>query len=223
MAKAISKSKMSEARKHALPGDNIVLADGEELNLRNRVLAAVLAWLIPGAGHFYQRRYLKSAIFSVCVFTTFLVGMFLAGGRCVYAAWNGTERRWQYALQAGAGLPTAPAAIQGWRSRNKQPPILGGFMAAPRGAGELNDWNRDTGSGFDMGTLYTMIAGLLNILVIFDAYAGPLPPPVPKHHNREGPADDDDDSAKTSPETATGNAEADGDPTTTPNATQQEN
>ncbi len=32
--------------------------------------------------------------------------------------------------------------------------------------------------GFDMGTLYTMIAGLLNILVVFDAYGGPLPPPA---------------------------------------------
>ena len=25
-----------------------------------------------------------------------------------------------------------------------------------------------------MGTLYTMVAGLLNMLVIYDAYAGPL-------------------------------------------------
>jgi hypothetical protein len=27
---------------------------------------------------------------------------------------------------------------------------------------------------FEMGTVYTVIAGLLNILVVFDAYGGPL-------------------------------------------------
>ncbi|MCA9134036.1 MAG: hypothetical protein KDA45_12805, partial [Planctomycetales bacterium] len=67
-------------------GGNIVLADGELLDLRNRNVAAVLAWLIPGAGHFYQRRYFKSAIFSVCILSSFLIGMFVAGGRCVYAS-----------------------------------------------------------------------------------------------------------------------------------------
>jgi hypothetical protein len=46
------------------------------------------------------------------------------------------------------------------------------------GPGELDQWNEEMASGFDMGTLYTMVAGLLNILVVFDAYGGPLPPPT---------------------------------------------
>ena len=158
---------------------NIVIADGEELNLRNRHLAAFLAWLIPGAGHFYQRRYFKSAVFFVCILSSFLIGMFVAGGRCVYASWNETEKRWQYVLQAGIGLPAMPAAYQAWRIRGGNKP-WGEFMVAPASTRELDEWNRKTASGFDMGTLYTMIAGLLNILVIFDAYAGPLPPPTPK-------------------------------------------
>jgi hypothetical protein len=29
---------------------------------------------------------------------------------------------------------------------------------------------------FDLGTVFTMIAGLLNVLVIFDAWGGPLVP-----------------------------------------------
>ena len=45
---------------------------------------------------------------------------------------------------------------------------------------ELDSWHEKTASGFDMGTLYTMISGLLNLLVVFDAFAGPLPPPAPK-------------------------------------------
>ncbi len=165
------------------------MADGEELNLRNRHLAAFLAWLIPGAGHFYQRRYFKSAVFFVCIVSSFLIGMFVAGGRCVYASWNGTEKRWQYVLQAGIGLPAMPAAYQAWRLRQGDK-TWGDFMAPPESTRELDEWNRLTASGFDMGTLYTMIAGLLNVLVIFDAYAGPLPPPAP----RKQPPKENDES-----------------------------
>jgi hypothetical protein len=57
---------------------NVVLADGEPLDLRNRALAAVLAWLIPGAGHYYQRRYLKAAIFFFAIMSTFGLGMLVA-------------------------------------------------------------------------------------------------------------------------------------------------
>ncbi len=166
--------------------DNIVIADGEELDLGSRHLAAVLAWLIPGAGHFYQRRYFKSAIFSISIFSSFVLGMFMAGGRCVYASWNETEKRWQYVLQAGVGLPAMPAAVQAWRVRNNAPPLFNEtFMTAPKSTHDLDEWNRLTASGFDMGTLYTMVAGLLNILVVFDAWSGPLPPPVPKKRQRE--------------------------------------
>lgn len=157
---------------------SIVVADGEPLDLRNRELAAFLAWLLPGAGHFYQRRYLKSAIFFIAIMSTFILGMLVAGNRCVYASWNSVEHRWQYALQAGIGLPAMPAAYQAYRVSKGQLPGLGGFMAPPSSARELSDWNQATSSGFDMGTLYTMIAGLLNILVIFDAWGGPLPPPA---------------------------------------------
>jgi hypothetical protein len=183
-------------------GDDIVIADGEPLNLRNRKLAAVLGWLLPGAGHLYQRRYFKSAIFSVSIFCTFLIGMFLAGGRCVYASWNQTEKRWQYALQVGVGLPAIPALLQAWRSRNNEPPVLGGFMAAPKSSADLDKWHAETASGFDMGTLYTMIAGLLNVLVAFDAFAGPLPPPAPKQ-KRRGKQSAGDQSAAQPPASAT--------------------
>ncbi len=171
---------MYQSTKSGLPGDTII-ADGEKLNLRNRYFAAFLAWMIPGAGHYYQRRYLKSGLFFVCILSSFLMGMLVADRKCVYASWDNTERRWQFVLQAGVGLPVLPAAIEGWRGKapNTQP-LFGGFMSAPRSSTDLDDWNFETASGFDLGTLYTMVAGLLNILVIFDAFAGPLPPPVQK-------------------------------------------
>ncbi|MFN3192581.1 MAG: DUF6677 family protein [Aureliella sp.] len=179
------------AKSKVVSGD-VVMADGEELNLRNRNLAAFLAWVIPGAGHFYQQRYLKSAIFSACVFTTFLIGMMVSGGKCVYASWNQTEKRWQYVLQSGVGFAAIPAALQAYSARRGNEPPLGEFMLGPDSARDIDDWHKDSASGFDMGTLYTMIAGLLNVLIVFDAYAGPLPPPVSK---RSGTGEDEEDAS----------------------------
>jgi len=39
---------------------------------------------------------------------------------------------------------------------------------------ELSMWHRQLGRWFEIGTLYTMIAGMLNMLVIYDAGFGPL-------------------------------------------------
>ena len=183
---------------------SIIEADGEPLDLHNRYLAVFLAWIIPGAGHFYQRRYAKSAIFFLCIISSFALGMFVGGGRCVYASWNSVEKRWQYVLQAGVGLPALPAAYQSWRAKSLGPLAQDGFMAPPRSADDLSKWNAETASGMDMGTLYTMIAGLLNMLVMYDAFAGPLPPPLPKPR---GDKDDTDENEQTASKTrpASGN------------------
>lgn len=50
-----------------------------------------------------------------------------------------------------------------------------GMRYEPRHAGgQLSLWHRRLGRFFDIGTLYTMLAGLLNLLVIYDAWAGPM-------------------------------------------------
>jgi hypothetical protein len=45
-------------------------------------------------------------------------------------------------------------------------------------SGEHSDqtsfWNHQLGSYFDLGTVFTMIAGLLNVMAIWDAGAGPV-------------------------------------------------
>jgi len=45
--------------------------------------------------------------------------------------------------------------------------------------GQLSLWQRRLGRFFDIGTLYTMLAGLLNLLVVYDAWAGPMRPAPP--------------------------------------------
>ena len=40
--------------------------------------------------------------------------------------------------------------------------------------GQVSMWQKRLGRSFDIGTLYTLLAGLLNILVVYDAWAGPV-------------------------------------------------
>ncbi len=54
---------------------------------------------------------------------------------------------------------------------------------------ELAWWNKSLHRYFELGTVYTMIAGLLNVLAIYDAFAGPVPVEV---------ADEEDDRDKKS-------------------------
>ena len=64
-----------------------------------------------------------------------------------------------------------------------------GLMAPPRDPGVLADWHKDLNMRFELGTLYTMIAGLLNVLAIWDAYGGPVVS-EPGKQERGPPGDD---------------------------------
>jgi hypothetical protein len=143
-------------------------------------------------------------LFFVCIVGTFYYGMYIGGGRVVYAStapvfsMQFLHDRWQYVCQVGAGLPALPALVQRQRVRDGKRPLFGdNFMrppyAVPPAGGvrfeskdetdrnrvvvhpdELAKWNYDFGDLFDIGTVFTVIAGLLNILAIYDAYGGPL-------------------------------------------------
>ena len=175
--------------------------DGIEVDLRNRAVAAVWAWLWPGAGHLYQRRYAKGILFMVCILSTYFFGLTLGEGHVVYASWKKGDQRWQYICQLGVGAPALPSLVQRHRVRNGQQPLWGGVMAPPQYVSpstdlpdNLSEWHRNLHAYFELGTLYTMIAGLLNVLVIFDAYGGPVivvpegtdkPPPDPTRKRKE--------------------------------------
>lgn len=171
-------------------------ADSIEIDLRHPFTAAVLAWLVPGAGHLYQRRYAKAAIFAVCVLGCYFFGLSIGDGHVVYASWTRDDPRWQFVFQAGVGLPAMPALVQNRRVMRGEQPLMTDMFAPPRQPvearrrDELASWHEKLGSKFELGTLYTMIAGLLNVLAIYDAYAGPLVPAPPP-----GPKDDDPDNS----------------------------
>lgn len=203
---------------------NVIQIDSERVDLKNRELAAFLAWLLPGAGHFYQGRMTKGSLYLVCIMTTWMLGFALGGGHVVYASWQPGDKRWHYLLQAGVGAAALPALIQNQhisaatRNGNTEmdyEPLLYGFMAPPHRpvreeqADEVSAWYADYGAGYEMGTWYTMIAGLMNILVIYDAYSGPLAVPISgrkKKSDSESPPDDDSGGKSKEPEKASAEA-----------------
>ena len=195
-----------------------------EIELKDPRLAAFLAWLVPGLGHIYQGRTGKGVLFFVCIVGTFLYGLYLGDGRVVYASTadvfsRGFLDRWQYICQVGVGLPALPAVVQRQRAIDGKPPLFekfDKFMRPPRprveptrdGSGnlvhhpdELSQWHHDIGDMFEMGTVYTVIAGLLNLLVIFDAYGGPLifAPPEDKKKQPDDDADGTSDDKQDKP------------------------
>ena len=201
------------SKENVLQNENVIEVDDVQIDLRNRAFAAFLAWLVPGAGHFYQRRYTKAGLFFVCILTTWILGFALGGGHVVYASWQPGDKRWHYFLQAGAGAVSLPALVQGQRMRVKTDlqtgatmrsyrPLWGGFMAPPYRpvfedrADEVASWYAIHGAGYEMGTWYTMIAGLLNILVIYDAYSGPLAVPISGRKKEDKEAKDGEDTEK---------------------------
>ncbi len=56
------------------------------LQLKNPFVAAILAYLIPGAGHWYQGRRFKATIYSACILSLFIWGMVLGSFQPVYSA-----------------------------------------------------------------------------------------------------------------------------------------
>jgi len=174
----------------------------QKINLKDPAMAAFLAWLIPGLGHFYQGRTAKAVLYFVCIMGIYAYGVYLGGnsklgyGRAVYFCWSDQEWRLPYICQIGVGLPSLPACVQAIRMNNNKTVLFGGFMAPPCPTDNIHGnkllsetdanynqptldmLNRDLNRYFELATFFTMVAGLLNVLAIYDAFSGPvsLPP-----------------------------------------------
>lgn len=173
------------------------------INLKDPALSAFLAWLWPGAGHLYQGRTAKGILFMACILGTFFYGFFLGDGRVVYAAWRPEPFRWPYVCQVAVGLPALPALVEAKRAsadrqaffQNRKDPQRGPLFGKrrwyhPPNAAELNDLLKDLHRYFELGTVYTMIAGLLNVLAIYDAWGGPAYAEKKKEDDPSPPGDD---------------------------------
>jgi hypothetical protein len=145
------------------------------------IFAAVLAWLVPGLGHWYLRCRARAVILFVAVGLTFWGGVALAG---VKSTVNLQENRLWFIPQSFAGAH----ALAGLQWSNSLPDFDGRTAAEDlrlldKGLIDQAEFDRrrqkakailecqsfwpDT----DLGQVYTGVAGLLNLLCILDVLA----------------------------------------------------
>jgi len=151
--------------------------------------AGVLSYLIPGLGQISQGRTGKGLLFLISLLAMFAYGMYLGDWRNVYLADNLARQRqgnWpglastlynrpQYIGQFWIGIAAWPAIWQ----YNQMPvpskessPFWHEFGRCPEEA-VINRLQTNGDKTWDLGWVFTVIAGVLNILVIYDAAAGP--------------------------------------------------
>jgi TM2 domain-containing membrane protein YozV len=87
--------------------------------LKNPWVAGILAFLLPGAGHFYQGRFFKGILYSVCILSTFVMGMGMGDWSVVYWKQDPSNVLNPYYAQFFVGLPALPALLQSRRYQSR--------------------------------------------------------------------------------------------------------
>ncbi len=109
------------------------------------VFSCVLAWAVPGAGHIALGRWGRGLLFGSLVLALLVGGIALEGK--VYRPIPGEPLTYLAALgAAGVGIPFALAHAFGWADGNL------------------------SGAYFEYGNTFTLVAGLLNLLIVLDAF-----------------------------------------------------
>ena len=120
------------------------MADATPLTLM-AVLAPAVGWLIPGAGHLIQRRYIRGLLLFISIATLFLLGLAMQGR--IYKA-NGGDILdiLGFVGDIGAGALYIITIAMDW------------------GQGAI------AFATADYGTKFMIVAGLLNFIAVADAY-----------------------------------------------------
>jgi hypothetical protein len=120
-------------------------AAADEIQSGWLVLLCLASWAVPGAGHLWLGRRSKGLVFLLALPLMFAIGLAIHG--CLFP-FNLSE--WLVALAAvadvGIGVPYFIATALGY------------------GAGEVRSVT------YEYGNAFLIVAGLLNLLVVIDAY-----------------------------------------------------
>lgn len=110
------------------------------------ILAMILAFALPGAGHFYLGRRGRAVAFFAIVVSLFLIGLAIDGGLYTMAANRGAVLRLLATISSmGSGLLY--------------------FVAKAIGAPGVV-----VSATYEYGSMFTHTAGLMNLLLVLDCY-----------------------------------------------------
>lgn len=123
--------------------------------------AAVAAWLIPGLGHFLAGHTRQGVILFVCIGGLWASGLLVGGINVVQSrSSEGLVRPWY--LGQAIIAPSIAVEYQHDRYRALQP------GREPDPDDQVIPYQPSYGRAYEIGTLYTALAGLLNLLAIVD-------------------------------------------------------
>ena len=105
----------------------------------------IVAWLVPGGGHLWQRRWGRGALLCGSVSTLFLAGLAMQG-RFFEPATSNMVEMLGFLGDFCSGLLFLGAKLLGYSAVESASPIA------------------------DFGTKFLLVAGLLNVLCVLDAY-----------------------------------------------------
>jgi len=149
--------------------------NGERVAPNRLMLACVLAWLMPGAGHWYLGKKARAAVFFSLVTLSFVLGSLLDGRFSVLDP----RQPLLSALQVVACLGSGPmdvvarAAIYGapvYRMPEDDAVLPGEAARRPRTAVGIALRARNEAHDSAYGTAYLWTAGLMNLLLILDVF-----------------------------------------------------
>jgi hypothetical protein len=109
------------------------------------ILAPAVGWLIPGAGHMIQKRWIRGALLFISIVTLFLLGLAMQGR--IYRA-NGGDILDMLGFVGNVGAGALYLLTL------------------------ANDWGQGAiaFATADYGTKFMIVAGLLNFIAVADAY-----------------------------------------------------
>ena len=117
--------------------------------MKNPYLIGIISWLLPGAGHLIQGRYVRGIIIGVIIWTMFVIAVFSGGA--YYPGFGFKDGSLLYLLNIFARFGNGVGALISFLLSVNPPP------------------NAASWATFEYGGRFLEIAGLLNYMAVMDA------------------------------------------------------
>ena len=160
-----------------------VMQDAEPSDWATPPIVAALGWLLPGLGYWMIGQKRRALLAGLSILLLFFLGLLVSGVRCIDVPGYGPSGSLIHVRQASGGskplISSAP-----FKAVLDKPWYIPQILAGPLTIGSSlwsvsvasavdqagnQAYPKATARMYDIGTLYTAIAGMLNLLVIIDS------------------------------------------------------
>ena len=136
---------MDQANEHVESAPRSAPVQSRPLNMAATIAVCSGGWLVPGLGHILIGRWIRGIILAACVLSMFALGLGMHG-KLYDLEFDEPLHVFAFIANIGAGIPY-------WLAEHFN-----------LGLGTMN-W-----PSYDYGTTYLWVCGLLNYLIVLDAF-----------------------------------------------------